>query len=489
MSPDHAGITEGGEGYVVKHVERVVPMQAFDFVAGPFLPEDVVNSEPEGGFFHPMQTPAQIEIGEFRFGLSAVHFVYFTLDGRSMLGLSEDGDVVKARDLQRPLPADFRFGAFIRFAGKGGKQDAHAMRRSRFREGGLGARQGPVFRDKGNVAKKPIFSGGDAASIGFDAIVSEPFHDSRFAFRRVRERAGKAQVRKSFLPELGVAPALGHECGGKNFIGIRGFGDDAGADSQMMFAGGEARSIGRFQVQHFRHEGDFQEVANAAKFGLGIFCEVVVDDFAHVSFLTVQFLDALREGFRAEKHPPAHAALSEKPVQAGRFGGAPAAFERVAPDDEELRVGEKRSELGQARVIGGRFFAHDGGLAGARIFPVQRERGFGAGRQRSEAFGVQVVPRESFVVELQPLLPIALGKELECRGHSSSGSASYIKATSGCWFISAWTSDVPERHIPMMNRRRGTSSVLAAVGYCICGGQVPGRVARSQIQKGRQMGW
>src|SRR5262245_13733299 len=114
-----------------------------------------------------------------------------------MLGLREDGDIVKTRDLQRPLPSHFRFRSVVWCAGEGGEKDSYTARGLLCCIGGADARgRAMLVSQLGDVAEKEIFSGDDASPVACEAKIREPFRDCGFCFRRIGQGAGKSEVRE-----------------------------------------------------------------------------------------------------------------------------------------------------------------------------------------------------------------------------------------------------------------------------------------------------
>src|SRR5882724_7179708 len=99
-------------------------MAFLDRGARPFLPQNIINSQTHRAICDFLQPRGQVEIEELRLRLLSPQFFQSALDGSTVFGLGQDGDIVKARNLHRPLPSNFRFRTFERLTGKGGEENS-----------------------------------------------------------------------------------------------------------------------------------------------------------------------------------------------------------------------------------------------------------------------------------------------------------------------------------------------------------------------------
>src|SRR4051812_42008580 len=89
------------------------------------LPERIVKSHGQPAPFRRKPPPRQVIIEKvwMRSGQNGQS----PLDGRSIIGASDDGDIVPPRHLQSPPPAHLGLGALARLAGVGGEEDVEPL--------------------------------------------------------------------------------------------------------------------------------------------------------------------------------------------------------------------------------------------------------------------------------------------------------------------------------------------------------------------------
>ena len=85
------------------------------------LPEKIIERHGQSSALERLHSRREIEVDEFRMRLWQRGETAF--DGFTIVAARDDSDVVESREVDGPLPADFRLGAAARFAGVGGDEN------------------------------------------------------------------------------------------------------------------------------------------------------------------------------------------------------------------------------------------------------------------------------------------------------------------------------------------------------------------------------